>query len=358
MAQKVKGLDVGTMNLVGAKLDDKGKTILTKVRHTFLEVDCNSFTLNMLKQQKINYAQLGKKVYVLGDSAYDLANIMNKVVQRPMQDGVISPGEKDALPIFGLLLKAVLGEPECENQLVYYSVPADPVDAEFNIVYHSDVIKSTLKGLGYRGEPMNEGHAVCFATLADKDFTGIGISGGGGMFNVCVSFRTIPAVSFATSRAGDWIDRNVAKVLGIKQNRATQIKEKGIDISAPVGREQEAVVIYYRNLIKYTLDKIIEKFATAESVPQFPDPVDIVFAGGSTMIKGFAKVFEEELKKTEMPIEIDKVRAADDPLYATAKGCLLAAISGQEDGEGEEEGSEAVEESVDANEGAEATSKE
>jgi hypothetical protein len=45
------------------------------------------------------------------------------------------------------------------------------------------------------------------------------------MFNICVSYKTIPAISFATSRAGDWIDKNVAQVLGIKTTRATAIKE-------------------------------------------------------------------------------------------------------------------------------------
>ncbi|MBF0123392.1 MAG: hypothetical protein HQL21_08340 [Candidatus Omnitrophica bacterium] len=240
---KVKGLDVGTMNLVGAEQDDKGKIKLKLMRHTFLDIEANAFTLNMLKKQKVQYAELGKKVYVLGDSAFELANIMNKVVRRPMQDGVMSPGEADAVPIFALLVEAVLGKPDFKDQLCYFSVPADPVDANFNIVYHTSVIQGALKNLGYIGKPMNEGHAVVFAELGDKDFTGIGISAGGGMFNICVSYKTIPAISFATSRAGDWVDRNVAQVLGIKTTRATAIKEKGININKPANREEEAVCI-------------------------------------------------------------------------------------------------------------------
>ena len=178
---------------------------------------------------------------------------------------------------------------------------------------------------------MNEGHAVVFASLEEQDFTGIGISGGGGMFNICVSYRTIPAISFATSRAGDWIDRNVAQVLGIKTTRATAIKEKGININKPVNREEEAVCIYYRNLINYTLVNIKTKFEKAEQMPQFPGAIDIVCAGGSCMIGGFVDVFKEELKKMTFPIEIGDVRLAEDPLYATARGCLLAGLSEAEE---------------------------
>lgn len=121
------------------------------------------------------------------------------------------------------------------------------------------------------------------------------------MFNVCVCYKTIPAVSFSTSRAGDWIDKNVAQVLGIKVNRATAIKEKGISLLSPANREEEAVAIYYRNLITYTLTNIKNKFEKAEQMPAFPEPVDIVCSGGSSLINGFIEVFKEELKKLSFP---------------------------------------------------------
>jgi hypothetical protein len=327
MSKKVRGLDVGTMYLAGATQDDSGKINIKMVRHTFLDIDVNPFTKKKLQEQKVQYAEMGNKVYVLGDSAFELANIMNKTIRRPMQSGVISPGEADAVTILGLLIKAVLGKPEEDGTPCYFSVPASPIDADFNIVYHSNIIAGALKNLGYTPHELNEGYAVIFSELADQDFTGIGISFGGGMVNVCVSYKTIPAVTFSTSRAGDWIDKNVAQVLAIKPNRATALKEKGIDLKNPKSREEEAVVIYYRNLISYTLTNIKEKFQTAEQVPQFPDPVDIVCAGGSSLIGGFIDIFEDELKKIDFPIAINKVRLAAEPLHATSRGCLLAALS-------------------------------
>ena len=324
---KVKGLDVGTMNLAGAAQDAKGNIKIKLIRHCFLEVDVNPFTKKMLQQSKVQYVEMGKKVYVLGESAFELANIMNKTIRRPMKAGVMSPDEADAAPIFGLLVEAVLGKPEEPGIVCYYSVPAEPIDADYNIVYHSGIITGALKNLGYVGKEMNEGHAVVFSELAEQDFTGIGISFGGGMVNVCVSYKTIPAVAFSTSRAGDWIDKNVAQALGINQTRATSLKEKGIDLSSPKNREEEAVVIYYRNLISYTLKNIKDKFESAQDVPQFPDPVDIVCSGGTSLIGGFIPVFEEELRKIDFPIPINKIRLAEEPLNATSKGCLMAALS-------------------------------
>jgi len=327
MPKQVSGLDVGTMYLAGATQNDAGKINIKTIRHTFLEVDVNPFTKKMLQDQKVQYVEMDNKVYVLGDSAFELANIMNKTIRRPMQSGVISPGEADAIPILSLLIKAVLGQAPEAGSICYFSVPAEPIDADFNIVYHANIISGALKNLGYTPQELNEGYAVVFSELADKDFTGIGMSFGGGMVNVCVSYKTIPAVTFSTSRAGDWIDKNVAQVLAIKPNRATALKEKGVDINNPKSREEEAVAIYYRNLINYTLTNIKEKFQTAEQTPQFPEPVDIVCAGGSSQITGFIKIFQEELEKVNLPIAINKVKLASEPLHSTAKGCLLAALN-------------------------------
>ena len=330
MGKKVKGLDVGTMNLVGATQADDGSIKIKLMRHCFLDIDVSPFTKKMLLQQKVQYVEMGKKVYILGESAFELANIMNKVIRRPMKAGVMSPTESDAAPIFGLLVEAVIGRAEGANIPCYYCVPANPIDADFNIVYHSGIIAGALKNLGYIPKEMNEAHAVVFSELADQDFTGIGISCGGGMVNVCVSYKTIPAVAFSTSRAGDWIDKNVAQVLGINSTRATALKEKGVNLKNPRNREEEAIGIYYRNLMTYTLTNIKAKFESTEGIPQFPNPVDIVCSGGTSLVGGFIEVFEEELKKMDFPIPINKVRLAGEPLNATAKGLLLAALNDEE----------------------------
>jgi len=147
------------------------------------------------------------------------------------------------------------------------------------------------------------------------------------MFNICVSYRGIAALAFSTSRAGDWIDRNVATVLGIKASRATAIKERGVNILCPKNREEEAVEIYYRNLISYTLENIKNRFESSEGMPSFPDPVDIVCSGGTSCIDGFIEVFQQEYEAIKFPIEVKNIRRAEDPLFSVARGSLVAALS-------------------------------
>ncbi len=322
-----RGLDVGTANLVSSNQDNAGNVNLKIQRNAFIDIDCDDYTRNMLTRLGVQYVVVNNRMVVVGDPAFELANIFNRNTRRPMKDGMISPDESDALPIEKMLLETLLGQPQQPGEVCYFSVPAEPIDADLNVVYHQGVFGGLLKGLGYDPKPLVEGHAVVFSELAEDDFTGIGISCGGGMFNVCVAYKSIPALSFSTTRGGDWIDRNVAGVLGISSSRACGMKEKGIDLANPQGREEEAVEIYYRNLIAYTLKNIKERFECSSSMPKFPDPVSIVCSGGTSMIGGFIDVFRQEFDKIQFPIEIKEIRHAEDPLYSVSKGCLVASLS-------------------------------
>jgi hypothetical protein len=322
-----RGLDVGTANLASAIQDKEGNVTIKIQRNAFIDIDADDYTRNMLTKLNVQYVAINGKMVVVGDPAFELANILNRETRRPMKGGVISPNENEAMPIEKLLLETLLGPPNSEDERCYFSVPADPIDADFNVVYHKGVFGGLLKKLGYEPKPLLEGHAVVFSELAEDDFTGIGISCGGGMFNVCVSYKSIPALAFSTARGGDWIDRNVATVLGIKASRATAIKEKGVNLNSPKNREEEAIEIYYRNLISYTLEAIKTRFESSAGMPSFPEPIEIVCAGGTSMIGGFIEVFQDEFNAIKFPIEVKNIRRAEDPLFSVAKGCLVAALS-------------------------------
>ncbi|MDC1141596.1 hypothetical protein OAU50_00770 [Planctomycetota bacterium] len=324
-----RGLDVGTANLVASRMDEEGGIEFFPARNAFLDVPEDPYTLKMLKGQGVPYIKRENKLFILGEDAFELANIFNREMRRPMKHGLISPTDVDAMPMEVELLKKILGPPRADGEMVYYSVPADPIDSTMNIVYHTNIVNGLLERLGYRGQPFNEGLAVVFAELSDDEFTGIGISCGGGMVNVCVAFRSMPVISFSTSKGGDWIDQQAAQVMGCAASKITAAKERGVDINAPKTPEEEAIVIYYRHLIKYSLDNIVKKFESAKDIPNFPKPVPIAVSGGTSKVGGFVDVFKDEFSKMadRFPIKVSEIRKADDQLNATSKGCLLAALS-------------------------------
>jgi uncharacterized coiled-coil DUF342 family protein len=320
-----KGLDIGTVNLVSAEQNNEGEMELRLQRNVFIDVEITPYTKAMLTKLGVGYVVQNKRMYILGEPAFKLANVLNRHTRRPMADGLISPKEQDALPIMKLLIGSILGDPRTSSEVCFYSVPGEPVDSDLSVAYHRDLFDAVLKSLGYKPSHILEGHAVTFAELGEEDFTGIGISCGGGMFNVCVAYKSMPALSFSTARSGDWVDRNVAQALGIKPEKAAQLKEKGVDLMAPQNREEDAISIYYRNLIQYNVTNIADRFRNAENMPSFKDPISIVFSGGTSMAGNFIELVKEVFKKVEFPLPVKEVRLAKDPLNATAKGALVAA---------------------------------
>ena len=145
------------------------------------------------------------------------------------------------------------------------------------------------------------------------------------MSNICMSYRSVPALSFSISRGGDWIDENVSSALDMPVSRVAAAKERGFDLGNPQGRVEEALTIYYHDLIRYTIDQIGRQISNKKNMPTFNQPVEIVVCGGTSMVDGFVDAFKKELHTTSWPIDIANVRLASDPLRTVSKGCLIAA---------------------------------
>jgi len=327
------GLDCGTMNFVAARRVQK--SIQTKrVRDAF--IDLPKEHKRMLTLSKTSFAELDGRLVVVGDAALETANLLNKDARRPMSGGVISAGELDAQQIIALIMREVLGDPVATGEKCCYSVPAPAIDVHgSDVTYHSAILKKVLQELGYQPEPANEAMAVVYSECVKENFSGLGISYGSGMTNVCLSFNAMSAFEFSLGRGGDWIDQGAAKAVGTTAAKICSIKESEVDISRAVGadsREVEAIALFIQTLIDYTIDKIIETFQRKKGEIHISKPLPIIVSGGTSLAKGFLDKFKErfELHRSKFPIQISEIRAAANPMTSVATGLLLLAQMGDD----------------------------
>lgn len=266
---------------------------------------------------------------LLGKDAIEKAIERNDNAKRPMSKGVVSAKEKDAKRILAFILKEVVGTPSEPLEKIVYCIPAQPVDIEdddFDIGYHEDTIKAILNEVGYNAQAINEAEALCYAELEGENYTGLGISCGSGMTNICVMLNGEPTVLLSTTKSGDYIDRMSALATGEKDTVVQAEKEGG---GFTIGESNDnpilsAVSSYYERLIDYTTKQISEALRNHSSLPKFKSPLTIVIAGGTSLAKGYVETFERKLQENNFPIEIKKVVHADDPLHSVSKGCLIA----------------------------------
>ena len=333
-----RGIDVGTMNIVSAR-QDGSETVFVSQRNSFVEIEYSDMAEQMLSRSDVLHIRKDDNVYVVGDDALNFANIFNEETRRPMKHGILSSEEKSAIPMIKLILEQVIGEPERPNERVYFSTPADPIDSDLSTLYHQKTLESFLGDIGYDPEPINEGMAVIYSELADHNFTGLGISFGAGMTNVCLSYYAVPVMTFSVARGGDWIDEQTATATGETVDKVTSTKEEDfrLDFTTDAGGVEGALSIYYDNLLDYVIENVARE-VNEEDVEEGLD-VPVVVTGGTSSPAGFEKLFEERLAKADIPFSISTVRKAEEPLYSVARGALVA--SRTEEGGEEEPAAEA-----------------
>ena len=330
------GFDCGTYNLICCKRNDEADFLYKREVNAFLEMPLdNDFVYNMMEQAGVPLIRRddANVAYALGDAALKMAYTMNNIdLKRPMKDGCVNPREQHAFQIMNIMIHSLLDEVSHDGELLYYSVPANAINEETDADYHGRLLKAifeafeTDKGWKVDPRPINEGMALVYSELADKMFTGIGISCGAGMVNVAFSLFGAEVFSFALINSGDWIDRQAARATGESVAFINHEKEK-IDLNKePENLVERAIKTQYELMIERTIGGIkkgLEEHKDKQA--RLDDPIDVIVAGGTASPPGFEELFSKLLHSAGITANIGKVIRPEKPLYSVARGCLIAA---------------------------------
>lgn len=349
----MKSLDIGTAFLVKGELDIAGQPTFTVERNAFLEASATSDTEDTLKENNWAYAKHGNQFFILGEDAIKLKNLLTMTskpenqgivatkignLRRPMKDGILNTAEeKLSIAIIQRLISNLLGPPSEPGEILCFCAPADPVDRNLSALFHKTMLTNFLTSLGYTVDCIPEALSIIFSERPVADdpdepdgkapFTGISISCGGGMMNVCLAIKKMPLIGFSIARSGDFIDEQAAKTAGIDVAAMTRYKEKHLDLSKIDYSDirQAALDIYYQNVIEHALTNLAAKFNSLDN--KIDTPLEIVVAGGTASVPGFITKFQSVLSGLTLPFKVKNVRLSENPFYTVANGCLIKAIS-------------------------------
>jgi actin-like ATPase involved in cell morphogenesis len=327
------GFDCGTYNLVSCHRDEKGNFVYKREVNAFLELPLeNRFVFNMMKTAGVPLIERDKVAYALGEAACNMTYTMSQLeLKRPMIHGCVNPKERDAFQIMSIMMHSLVDGVKKDGELLYYCVPANAINEETDADYHQKILEAIFKafktqdGLKVDAQPINEALALIYAELGKKAYTGIGVSFGAGMVNLCYAMYGNPVFAFSIVNSGDWIDKQAAKATGESISFINKEKTKVDLTKAPATLVERAIHTQYRLMIEHTATSIKKGFSDITKTVRTDAPVDVVVAGGTSSPAGFANLFKEALEQTDLPIKIGEIIKPSDPLYSVARGCLLAA---------------------------------
>lgn len=327
------GLDIGTSFIISAQETPNGVQY-TEMRDAFFRLKpATPIAAKVMEKGLAGLAYFKDtdgSFVVVGQDAIEKAIERNSSALRPLRRGVLNPQEPDARRVLKYIITKLVGRPETVGTKLVYSIPAQPVDQldeAFDTGYHEDALGKDLAELGWNAQALNEAEAICYSELEDEGYSGICLSFGAGMVNICVMSSGEPLIRFSTTKSGDFIDRMAAQSTACPDSVIQVEKENGDFI---VGQESDNKILsvvsaYYVRLIDYTVKHLVARLNSSQDLPKFTEPVSIIVSGGTSRARGFIECFSQHLQNSQLPLTIKTVRHAKDPLRAVARGCMLAA---------------------------------
>jgi len=321
------GLDLGTSRIVLAQTHGDRTHYKTEL-NAFVSLPYSKMTKAMLERENIHHTNNGSEILAFGNRVDEFANILGGDTRRPMQSGILNPNEPRNLEMLELALDKLVGRAK-NGEKICFSVPSSADPNGNDVIYHEQSVRTVLEDMGYDVHSLNEGLAVVIAELKDHDFTGVGISFGAGMCNVCVSYLGLPVVAFSTNRGGDYIDYSASSVTGETPTTVRLNKESEkfkLNGKAKTSIDQ-ALSVYYRDVVQTVVLTLERVLAQSKRLPPFRGPIPVVFGGGTAMVEGFHDELRKALTKVDLPFEILEVRKAKYGMNTTATGALVAALA-------------------------------
>src|SRR5688572_9776783 len=240
-----------------------GQTVLRLKRNSFIELPASRRLRTLVSQMRAPHVIHGTKLYVLGDHAFELADAVGGASEASRSDGT----KTDPLPLMKSLLGRIAEPADARDGEIMSSVPSDPSA----VLTHGSFFEALLHTLSSRPAHVIDGHSISFSPPADEEFAGIGIFCGGGLFDLCVAFKSLPAIFFSTSHGGEWVDIDVATDLGVQSANG----------NGHAASEENEIAGYYRSLVNNTVSNIKGRLKPA-GLSRFPEPISLLFSGATS----------------------------------------------------------------------------
>ena len=330
------GVDVGTANIVVCRQKSDGGFSIRHHRNMLYELEVNEDSAGFLERSGYLYLKSDGKYFVVGEDALKVANTVGKgEILRPMSQGVLNPSLKKAQGLLFHILRTVVGDPVMKEEPLRFSIPADPTDKPgANNTFHQMVLESFFSKMGYRPKAINEALANLYSEapsmkVGDEEYSlsGVSISCGAGMSNICVALKGMSLCEFSITRSGDHIDQQVAQVTGETIGRVIRAKEGKLDLAADnsVDPVIQALDIYYGEFIKRIFSTISRKMVSDRIGME--GSATIVVCGGTAMPPHFIDRVKVVLGGMDLPFTVADVVLSKEPFFSVSRGCCLAAVA-------------------------------
>lgn len=302
----------------------------------------------LLEQSSLQFTTCDEGILLLGDGAYENAELFKSPVLPLMVGGRIPKGNPLVRQLISSLVEVILPIAGSRDQICALTLPGGAAldsssEARADLEFYIRLVKLQ----GYEPKLVPASQALILAELVESAFTGIGIVFGASGCEAILAHRGNPICHAASDHGGEWIDRCLAKKLKVPTiGGANDSDTAGTDekydqeslISIARRREQltSAATIsgddftkHVESLLEETVFELCEAFSAelirSRRAKELPSPLPIVCGGGLIQTPGFGSILASVLKNVDLPVQTLRPRMVTRSSHSIARGLLISA---------------------------------
>jgi hypothetical protein len=302
----------------------------------------------LLEQCGLQFTTCEEGILLLGDGAYEHAELFKSPVLPLMVGGRIPKGNPLVRQLISSLVEVILPIASNRNEICTLTLPGGATidssrDARSDLEFYVRLVKLQ----GYEPKIVPASQALILAELVDNAFTGVGIVFGASGCEAILAHRGDPICYAASDHGGDWIDRQLAKKLHAPSvaadddadNAATDqnfARESLLAITRRREQLKSAATISGDDLTKHvelllqeTIFELCDAFSgeliRSRRAKELPSPLPIVCGGGLIETPGFGSILASVLQAANLPIQTQRPRLITRSDRSIARGLLISA---------------------------------
>jgi hypothetical protein len=302
----------------------------------------------LLEQCGLQFTTCDDGILLLGDGAYEHAELFKSPVLPLMVGGRIPKGNPLVRQLISSLVEVILPIAGNRNEICALTLPGGAAldsssEARADLEFYTRLVKLQ----GYEPKLVPASQALILAELVENAFTGIGIVFGASGCEAILAHRGDPICHAASDHGGEWIDQKLAEKLHAPSmapvdNSSERSEDQAFAreslLSITRRREQltSAATIsgddftkHVESLLQETIyelcDALNGELIRSRRAKELPDPLPIVCGGGLIQTPGFGSILASVLQEVKLPIQTLRPRLITQGDHSIARGLLISA---------------------------------
>lgn len=303
----------------------------------------------LLEKCGLQFTTCEDGILLLGDGAYDNAELFNSACLPLMAGGRIPRGNPLVRQLISSLVEVILPVAGSRNEICSLALPGGAAydfsrEARQDVEFYIRLVKLQ----GYEPKLVSASQALILAELVESAFTGIGMVFGASGCEAILTHRSKPICYAASDHGGEWIDRQLAKKLhALELEDATEtgrtsvygqnsIRESLLSISrrreqqaGPVTISSDPFAKHVESLLQETIFELCDAFSgeliQSRRAKELPSPLPIVCGGGLVQTPGFGSILASVLQEVNLPVQTLQPRLITRCDHSIARGLLINA---------------------------------